>query len=87
MMPLLPLYCCRRSYLERHRPLAKYSGATAGQQQQLPERVARYTAQGEWVPAGLFTCWQPAKAALCLSICPARRLESCLQASQGGAKD
>ena len=52
-MPLLPLYCCRRSYLERHRPLAKYSGAGAGQQQQLPERVARYTAQGEWVPVGL----------------------------------
>lgn len=34
-----------RSYLERYRPLAKYTKAAAGGQ--LPERVARYAAQGE----------------------------------------
>ncbi|KAL4430847.1 hypothetical protein ABPG75_006103 [Micractinium tetrahymenae] len=34
-----------RSYLERHRPLAKYTKEAAAQSRQLPERVARYTAQ------------------------------------------
>lgn len=40
----------RRSYLERHRPLTKYSAATH-RHQQLPERVGRYTAQGGGAPA------------------------------------
>jgi len=44
-LPSLPL--CR-SYLEQHRPLGKYTvtAAGGGQARQLPERVARYTAQG-----------------------------------------